>query len=94
MYRYPSWEVMVGEITPYDAWTEHDTPLMKAMKFLRAGDLEGLQGLVLEYPQLLSPTEQGNPRSDTLARNVLLHDVKVATPESRRIYECFGSAWT
>jgi hypothetical protein len=87
MYRYPSWEVMVAEIQPSDAWTEHDTPLSRAMKFLRAGDLEGLMRLVEENPELLSSAEQGHPRSDTLARNVLLHDVKTATPESRRIYD-------
>jgi hypothetical protein len=87
MNRYPSWEVMVSEIVPYDAWTEHDTPLSRAMKFVRAGDLEGLKALVEEYPELLSPAEQGHPRSDTLARAVLLHDVKESTPESRRVYE-------
>jgi len=87
MNRYPSWEVMMADIQPYDAWTEQDTPLMKAMRALRAEDLEGLERLTVEYPELLSPAEQGHPRSDTLARNVLLHDVKTATPGSRRIYD-------
>jgi hypothetical protein len=87
MNRYPSWEVMMADIQPYDAWTEQDTPLMKAMRALRAEDLEGLARLTEEYPGLLSPAEQGHPRSDTLARNVLLHDVKTATPGSRRIYD-------
>ena len=87
MNRYPSWEVMISDIIPYDAWTEQETPLSRAMKLVRAGDLAGLKALVEEHPQLLSPTEQGNPRSDTLARNVLLSDLRESTPESRQVYE-------
>jgi hypothetical protein len=87
MHRYPSWEVMVAEVKPTDAWVEHDTPLRKAMTFLRAGDFDGLKSLVDEYPELLSPAEREYPRSETLARNVLLHDLKAASPESRRIYD-------
>lgn len=87
MHRYPSWDVMLAEVKPYDAWTEQDTPLHKAMRALRAEDLDELKRLTEEYPELLSPAEQDHPRSDTLARNVLLRDVKAATPESRRIYE-------
>jgi hypothetical protein len=87
MYRYPSWEVMLAESRSYDAWTEHDTPLAKAMRAFRADDLEGLQRLVEEHPELLSPAEQGHPRSDTLARNALLREVKAGTPWSRRVYQ-------
>jgi hypothetical protein len=78
---------MLAEVRPYNAWTEHDTPLSKAVRVLRAEDLDGLKRLVEEHPELLSPAEQGHPRSDTLARNVLLHDMRTATPGSRRIYE-------
>ena len=87
MHRYPSWEAMIAESKPHDAWTESDTPLMRAVRALRAEDFDGLKRLVEEHPDLLSPGEQGHPRSDTLARNVLLHDVKSGSPGSRRIYE-------
>jgi hypothetical protein len=87
MNRYPSWEVMISEIVPHDAWTDHETPLRQAMQFVRTSDLEGLKRFVEEHPELLSPEEQGHPRSDTLARNVLLFDVRSATPETRRPYE-------
>lgn len=91
MHRYPSWEVMLSEVKPYDAWTEQDTPLQKAMRALRADDLDELKRLADEYPELLSPAEQVHPRSDTLARNVLLHDVKHSTPGSQRVYEWLGT---
>lgn len=87
MNRYPSWEVMMSETRPYDAREEHDTPLMNALRAMRAGDLETLSQLVSRHPELLSPAEQGHPRSDTLARNVLLFDIKSASPESHRTYE-------
>jgi Clp amino terminal domain, pathogenicity island component len=88
MYRYPSWDVMVAEIKPYDAWEEHDRPLRKAARAIQAEDLDALAQLVAEHPELLSPSEDiGHPRSDTLARNVLLSDMRTATPGSRRIYE-------
>ena len=88
MNRYPSWDALVADIKPYDAWTEHDTPLSRAMRAVRENDLDALGRLVGEYPELLSAGEAGgHPRSDTLARNVLLFDVKSATPESRRVYQ-------
>jgi hypothetical protein len=88
MYRYPSWEAMLAEIKPYDAWEEHDTPLRKAVTAIRAEDLDAIKRLVEEYPELLSPTESiGHPRSDTLARNVLLFEIRSSTPGVRRIYE-------
>jgi hypothetical protein len=88
MYRYPSWEAMLAEIKPYDAWEEHDPPVRKAVRAIRAEDLDALSKLVEEHPELLSSSEWvGHPRSDTLARNVVLFDMKSATPGSRRIYE-------
>ena len=88
MYRYPSWEVMAAE-TPAraDAWEEVETPLRKAMIALRAGDLAALEKLTQDHPELLSPAERENPRSDTLARNVLLHDIRTASEQSRQAYE-------
>ena len=86
MYRYPSWEVMLVETKPYDSWTEHDGPLAKASKAMHAGDLDTLGRIVQEHPELLSFSE-GHPRSETLARQVVLFDVKSASPESRRIYD-------
>jgi len=88
MYRYPSWEAMLAEIKPYDAWEEHDTPLRKAVTAVRAEDLDTLIKLVDEHPELLSASESvGHPRSDTLARNVVQFDLRSATPGSRRTYE-------
>jgi hypothetical protein len=88
MYRYPSWEAMAAD-TPAkpDAWEEQETPLRKAMAALRAGDLQTLEQLTQQYPELLSPTEREHPRSDTLARNVLLMDVKQATEQTRQAYD-------
>lgn len=88
MYRYPSWEAMLAEIKPYDAWEEHDPPVRKALRAMRAEDLDTLINLVDEHPELLSASESvGHPRSDTLARIVLQFDMRTATPGSQRIYE-------
>lgn len=79
---------MLADIKPYDAWKESDTPLRKAAEAIRAEHLEAIKRLVEQYPELLSPTESiGRPRSDTLARNVLLYELRSATPGARRIYE-------
>jgi hypothetical protein len=86
MHRYPSWEVMLAETKPYDSWAEHDSPLARASRAMRAGDLDTMTRLVEEHPALLSPSE-GHPRSETLARQVVLFDIKSASPESRRVYE-------
>jgi hypothetical protein len=92
MYRYPSWETMLAEIKPYDGWEEHDPPLRKAIRAIRAEDLDTLIKLVEEHPELLSSSESaGHPRSDTLARNVVLFDARSATPGLRRIYEWLRS---
>jgi hypothetical protein len=88
MYRYPSWEVMLADIKPRDAWEEHDPPVRRALAAIRAEDLDALKQLVHEHPELLSASESaGHPRSDTLARMVLQFDMKAATPGSRRMYE-------
>lgn len=88
MYRYPSWDVMVSDIKPYDVWEENNRPLRKAATAIQAEDLEELKRLVDQYPELLNPRESiGHPRSSTLAREVLLVDIKSATVGSRRIYD-------
>lgn len=87
MNRYPSWEVMISDIVPRDAWTANVTPLNQAMKFVGKGDLDGLKAFVIEHPDLLSPVEPEHPRSNTLAGNVVIYDVQAATPESRKMYE-------
>lgn len=87
MYRFPSWEVMIGETRPYDGWQEHDSPLRPALEAMQSGDLSTLSRLIDEHPELLSPAEStGRPRSHTLAREVIQFDVTSATP-SRRAYE-------
>ena len=87
MHRYPSWEVMLAETKPYDSWAEHDTPLARASRAMRAGDLNMMARLVEEHPELLRAGEQEHPRSETLARQVLLFDLRSASTESRRVYE-------
>jgi hypothetical protein len=88
MYRYPSWDVMVADIKPYDSWKENDRPQRKAMRAIQAENLDELRRLVDEYPELLHPAAPvGRPRSETLARNVLLFEIRSATPGARRLYE-------
>src|SRR5688500_5813074 len=88
MYRYASWELMAADApAKLDAGEEQDTSLRKAMTALRAGDLQKLEQLTQEFPELLTPMERENPRSDTLARNVLLRDVKEASEHTRQAYD-------
>ena len=88
MHRFPSWEVMIADAKPYDGWSEHDSPLRRALKAMRSGDLDTLSRWIDEHPDLLSPAEStGRPRSHTLAREAIQFDVTSASPESRRAYE-------
>ena len=88
MYRYPSWDALVTDIKPRDAWTENDSPLRKAAKAIEAEDLDQVKRLVEEHPELLSPVESiGHPRSSTLARNVVQFESTSASPGARRIHD-------
>jgi hypothetical protein len=89
MYRYPSWEVMIANSRAWNPWVdESETPFHRALKALRDEDLDALAKLCEQYPELLSPVEStGHPRSHTLGREVVLMDIKSATPGSRRIYD-------
>ena len=85
MYRYASWEVMTADIQPYDAWEHHNEPLQKAAKALRAGNLEEVESLVEQHPELLQPLDD-NPYG-SLAYDVVLREIKEPTERSRRDLE-------
>ena len=80
MHRYPSWDEMVSDIKPHDAWEFYDSPVIRASRAARAENLADLEQVVAEHPELLGQVLG-------LAHDVILHEIKDPTAATRRVYD-------
>jgi hypothetical protein len=82
-----SWEEFVAKVTAsrHDPWVDPLAVLKEAGRAIRADDLEGLQKIVQQHPELITMEVPLLPGSNALAADVLHNQAQKRSAESRAI---------